>query len=409
MPPDTEPPSAPGTLTASASSATQIDLSWGAATDNVAVGQYRIERCSGPSCGNFAEIATTTATSYSDPGLSASTPYSYRVRAEDTATPTANSGLYSNLAFATTSAPARPMYFSLESNGTVGGVSAANEDVVFFDGVSTFSLVFDGSDVGLSSRRLDAFTWLDTNSLLFSLDTDGATLPGVTGTIDESDVVRFDASALGPTTSGTFSMYFDGSDVGLTVAGEDVDAFEVLADGRLVLSTVDSASVPGVSGADEDLLVFTQTSLGATTSGSYALYFDGSDVGLTTTNEDVDAAAVDAAGRIYLSTLGAFSVTGTGGSDEDVFVFNPTSLGANTAGSYDSALYFDGSAFGLSSNDVFAIDLPDRHASGFELRRGVGFACAASRGAGGSAASIARTTSAFPSIDTAERSRSTMR
>ena len=153
-------------------------------------------------------------------------------------------------------------------------------------------------------------------------------------------------------------MYFDGSDVGLTVAGEDVDAFEVLTDGRLVLSTVDSASVPGVSGADEDLLVFTQTSLGATTSGSYALYFDGSDVGLTTTNEDVDAAAVDAAGRIYLSTLGAFSVTGTGGSDEDVFVFNPTTLGANTAGSYDSALYFDGSAFGLSSNDVFSIDLP---------------------------------------------------
>ena len=68
----------------------------------------------------------------------------------------------------------------------------ANEDVVSYDG-ATFSLAFDGSDVGLASRRIDAFSWLDADSLLFSLDTDGATLPGVAGTIDDSDVIRFDA------------------------------------------------------------------------------------------------------------------------------------------------------------------------------------------------------------------------
>ena len=51
-------------------------------------------------------------------------------------------------------------------------------------------------------------------------------------------------------------------------------------------------------------------------------------------------------------------MTGISGADEDVFVFTPTSLGAMTAGTYSSTLYFDGSAFGLAANDVFAIDLP---------------------------------------------------
>ena len=48
--PDTTPPRAPGALTASGPSPTQIDLSWGAATDNVGVTGYRVERCAGAGC-----------------------------------------------------------------------------------------------------------------------------------------------------------------------------------------------------------------------------------------------------------------------------------------------------------------------------------------------------------------------
>jgi hypothetical protein len=310
------------------------------------------------SCGNFAEVATVPGnqTTFQNTGLSASTSYTYRVRAEDNA-PAHNLSGYSNLSSATTLGPPKPLYFSLLNDGSVGGVAVANEDVVYYDG-STFSLAFDGSDVGLASRRIDAFGWLDADSLLFSLDTDGATLPGVAGTIDDSDVIRFDASSLGATTAGTFSMYFDASDVGLTTSGEDVDAFELLANGTVVLSTSGSASVPGVSAGAEDLVVFTPTSLGPTTSGTYAMYFDGSDVGISSSNENVDAAAVDAAGRVYLSTTGNFSTTGISGADEDVFVFNPTTLGTNTSGTFSPSLYFDGSTFGLGSNDVAAIDLP---------------------------------------------------
>ena len=76
-------PTAPGTLTATAASASQINLSWAASTDNVGVTGYRVERCQGAGCANFAQIAATagTGTTYSDTGLSAGTSYTYRVRA----------------------------------------------------------------------------------------------------------------------------------------------------------------------------------------------------------------------------------------------------------------------------------------------------------------------------------------
>ena len=96
---DTQAPTAPTGLAATAISTTQIDLAWNASTDNVGVTGYRVERCAGAGCSNFAQIATPTTTSYSDTGLTANTSYSYRVRAAD-AVP--NLGPYSNTATTTT-------------------------------------------------------------------------------------------------------------------------------------------------------------------------------------------------------------------------------------------------------------------------------------------------------------------
>jgi chitodextrinase len=98
---DTTPPTAPTNLTATATSTTQINLSWTASTDNVGVTGYKVERCSGAACANFAQIATPTATTFNDTGLTASTSYSYRVRANDAA---GNNSGYSNTASATTQA-----------------------------------------------------------------------------------------------------------------------------------------------------------------------------------------------------------------------------------------------------------------------------------------------------------------
>jgi carboxypeptidase T len=242
------------------------------------------------------------------------------------------------------------LYLGSSSSGTAGGVSFADEDVLIKNvGTGAWSLFFDGSDVGLANTDVDAFERQADGSLLMSFDGD-FTLTGV-GAVDDSDILKFAPTSTGGTTAGTWSFYFDGSDVGLTTGDEDVDAFDVLPDGRLLFSTLGNVSVTGASGVDEDLLVFTATALGATTGGAWAMYFDGSDVGLsTTTNEDVNGVWVDAAGKIHLTTLGAFSVTGVSGDGSDVFVCTPGSLGATTTCTW--AMYWDGSVQGFSGEDT---------------------------------------------------------
>jgi chitodextrinase len=98
---DTTPPLAPANLTVTATSPTQINLSWTASTDDVGVTGYKVERCSGAGCSNFAQIATPTGTILSDTGLTASTSYSYRVRAADAAN---NLSVFSSTATASTMA-----------------------------------------------------------------------------------------------------------------------------------------------------------------------------------------------------------------------------------------------------------------------------------------------------------------
>ncbi len=117
---DTTPPSAPGTASLTVVSSGQINLSWAASTDNVGVTGYLVERCSGASCTAFAQIGTPTANSYNDSGLTASTSYSYRVRATDAA---GNLSSYSGTASATTQAAAAPTIASFTpSTGPVGTV-----------------------------------------------------------------------------------------------------------------------------------------------------------------------------------------------------------------------------------------------------------------------------------------------
>jgi len=98
---DTQAPTAPGNLGATAAGNTQINLSWVAATDNVGVTNYLVEGCITANC-TFAQIGTTTSTTFNNTGLSSGTGYSYRVRAADAAN---NLGPYSNTANATSTAP----------------------------------------------------------------------------------------------------------------------------------------------------------------------------------------------------------------------------------------------------------------------------------------------------------------
>ncbi len=247
---------------------------------------------------------------------------------------------------------------------TLGAAGAvADEDIAQYEGAtSTWSLYFDGSDVGLAAVAIDAFALLPSGELLISIDSD-STVAGLTGgpsgtTVDDSDIIKFTPTSLGATTAGTWSFYFDGSDVGLTTNNEDVDAIAILPSGEIGISTLGDPSVTGLSSlADEDIIGFAPMSLGSATTGTWSHYFDGSDVGLSTNSaEDVDAFAVSSTGVSTFSTVGAFSVTGVSGLDEDAFNFTPTTTGTTTAGSF--AAYFAATARGIpTSANINAIHL----------------------------------------------------
>ena len=89
--PDTTAPTAP-TLSASGTTASATNLSWSGATDNVAVTGYDVYKG-----GVF--LASTTATTYAVTGLTASTTYTFTVRAKDAA---GNSSADSNTVSVTT-------------------------------------------------------------------------------------------------------------------------------------------------------------------------------------------------------------------------------------------------------------------------------------------------------------------
>jgi hypothetical protein len=83
---DTQPPSAPGSLHTLSVGATGVALAWSAATDNVAIAKYYIQR-------DGALLAETKDTVYTDATIEAAKSYSYQVYAVDT---TANPGPASN-------------------------------------------------------------------------------------------------------------------------------------------------------------------------------------------------------------------------------------------------------------------------------------------------------------------------
>ncbi|GEC06529.1 hypothetical protein SSP24_41840 [Streptomyces spinoverrucosus] len=79
-PTDTQPPTAPGTPSASAVTSTSVTLTWPAATDNVRVTAYDVVRVAGASEPTAASSATDTATVS---GLTAGTTYTFAVYARD--------------------------------------------------------------------------------------------------------------------------------------------------------------------------------------------------------------------------------------------------------------------------------------------------------------------------------------
>ena len=175
----------------------------------------------------------------------------------------------------------------------------------------------------------------------------------MTSTIDDSDIILFTPTSVGDVTAGEFTFYFDGSDVGLESSREDIDGLIEFDDGSLGISTharMDVGYIP--RGSDEDVHRFTGT-FGSVTSGTWSLHFDGSDVGLTTPADDLNALSIDGSSHLLFSTIGTYVGAGGTGDDEDVSRFTGT-FGSNTTGT--AIVELDGSAVGIDpSVDIDAL------------------------------------------------------
>ncbi len=143
-------PANPATFTATAASSSQIDLSWSAVTG---ASSYTLERKSG--AGAYAAISSPTTTTYSDTGLTASTAYTYRLKAVN------SSGSSSGIeATATTQAAAAGGDFTLSLNPATlslaqGGNSTVTVTINRTGGFAgSVTLTLEGANVGTGADQV---------------------------------------------------------------------------------------------------------------------------------------------------------------------------------------------------------------------------------------------------------------
>ncbi len=169
-PPDTTPPAQVTGLTVTTVSSTQLDLSWNAVSDPD-LSYYNIYR-------DGVLIATTTATTYSDTGLTPSTTYTYEVSAVDTS---GNEGQKS--------APA--------SGTTASGGGGGNTMYVF------------AIDMWYEKFRFWFWVWYDVYMKITVYDGNGNALAGVTVSVSLDTPEGTATGAADTGADGTVTLFYD--------------------------------------------------------------------------------------------------------------------------------------------------------------------------------------------------------
>ncbi|HSM62547.1 MAG TPA: GEVED domain-containing protein, partial [Gillisia sp.] len=195
--PDTTAPSAPSSLTASGTTQTTTSLSWNASSDNVGVTGYNVYQ------GGVLK-ATVTGTSYAVSGLSASTSYSFYIKAKDLAENISTSSNTVNVTTLGTSLS----YCSSKGN------SVADEyiDYVSIGGISNTTGANGGyADFTSQSGNLP----YGSNTILFSAGFSGSAYTeywkiwidfNQNGTFDSSELMVSGSSSSSGTLTSTFTV-----------------------------------------------------------------------------------------------------------------------------------------------------------------------------------------------------------
>jgi chitodextrinase len=138
---DTQPPTTPTSLVASAPAPNQVTLSWASSTDNVGVTGYKVFRAG-------IQVGTSPSPSYNDNTVTPNTSYTYNVSAYDAA---GNNSSLSNNATVTTPADTIPPTVAMTAPtngstvaGTVNLAATASDNI----GVSAVQFQIDGVNIG---------------------------------------------------------------------------------------------------------------------------------------------------------------------------------------------------------------------------------------------------------------------
>lgn len=155
---------------------------------------------------------------------------------------------------------------------------------------------------------------------------------------NDEDVVSFDPM------TGDYRLVIDGSDLGFTT---DVNGVVSLSDGSFLLTFAQRFQHPELGLVqDADIVRFIPTSTGGDTSGAVEVFLDGSDLGLTTYKEDIDALAVSPGGELLISTWGEAGTQQVKAGPHDLLSLSDPTFGSETAGTLQS--YLNGANAGLS-------------------------------------------------------------
>jgi beta propeller repeat protein len=250
-PPDTTPPTQPSSVTASAPSSSQIDLTWTASTDNIGVVGYRVER--GSDGITFSEVGTAATASYSDTGLAPATTYYYRVRAYDAA---GNLSDYSGIASATTLSTAPTRYeesspsvawtgtWTNYSNASYSGGatkytnSTGASATLTFSGTSVTFLSCATSNRGIAKVYIDGVYQQDVD--LYSATTQyQKAVYTKSGLTSGAHTIKIEVSGIKNPSSSNYYVDVDAFDV----SGQAGDTEPPTAPSSLVAGVVSSAEI----------------------------------------------------------------------------------------------------------------------------------------------------------------------
>ncbi len=234
-------------------------------------------------------------------------------------------------------APEGVIYTSPTGSGTVDGVAYTSGDILAYDQATDAWSMFVDDATTLVNGNLNGFAFLADGRIMMSY-LEPVAIPGTPHTADDSDIILYI-----PTTN-SFRYQFDGSDVDLSTATEDLDALALSTDGRVLMSTSGAYSVSGLSGDGEDLLKFINTGWGGLTQGTWEMFLDGSSVGLG----NIKGAWAHCNGTDIYLALDDYAGNGAG-----IYIYNLTT------GTVDPTPYWVGAdGYTISNVDGIELSLP---------------------------------------------------